>query len=83
MGSWEGGGAAARVPGTGLLPRPAGRTLLEALPGGRRGASVPPALQRRGRVMMPGPGRGSVLRVLRQGAGGPQGALGKRRGTFL
>lgn len=55
---------------------------LEALPGGRRGASVPPALQRRGRVRMPGPGRGRVLRVLRRGAWGPQGALGKRRGTF-
>lgn len=61
MGSWEGGGAAARAPGTRLLPHPAGWTLLKVLPGGCRGTSVPPALQRRGWVMMPGRRRGSVL----------------------
>lgn len=77
MGSWEGGGAAARAPGTGLPPRPAGWTLLKVLPGGCCGPSVPPALQRRGRVMMPGRGRGSMLRVRQRGVWGPQGALGK------
>ena len=81
MGSWEGGGAAAHVPGTGLLPCPAGRMLLKALPGGCCGASVPPALQRKGQVMMPGQGRGACSKCC-IGGSGALGALGKQRGTL-